>query len=68
MACISGVTCIHFSMRNACISGDKMGSTHIILNFDIFYEKFSETKWIFELFSGKYPISKNKSPETEFGK
>jgi hypothetical protein len=68
MACISGVTCKHFSMRNACISGDQKGDTHIRLNSDIFLEQFTKTNWIFEFLSGKYPISKKQSSETESGK
>jgi hypothetical protein len=60
MACISGVTCRHSSMHNACISGDKKGSTHIRLNYDIFGETIVEKNWTFEFILGKYPISNKK--------
>jgi len=63
MACISGVTCRHFSMRNACISRDKKGATHIRLNYDIFLETFAETNWIFEFLSGKYQFQKTNHPK-----
>jgi hypothetical protein len=68
MAYILGVTCRHFSMQNACISGDKKRVVHIRLHSDILLAKFSETNWLFEFLSRKYPISKNKSSEIEFGK
>jgi hypothetical protein len=51
----------------ACISGDKKGAAHIRCHSDIFLETFSETNWIFEFLSGKYPISKNKSSKMESG-
>ena len=45
------------------------GSHTLRLHFDIFREKFTETNWIFEFLSGKYPISKKihpkQSPESE---
>ena len=68
VACILGVTCRHFSMRNACISRDKKGAAHIRLNYDILWSQFAETNCMFEFLLGKYPISKNKSSKMESGK
>jgi hypothetical protein len=63
MECILGVTCRHFCMHHACISGDKKRAVHIRRHYDIFCEKFAETNWIFEFPLRKYPISKKNRPK-----
>jgi hypothetical protein len=67
MACISEVTCRHFSMRNGCISGDKKGAAHIRLNSDIFLAQFAKTNWIFEFLLRKYQIKKKNRPKRSPG-
>jgi hypothetical protein len=48
--------------------GKKKRVTHFRLIFKVLRDEFGKKNWVFEFLSEKYPISKKKSAETEFGK
>jgi hypothetical protein len=48
--------------------GKKKRAAHFRLRFKVLRAEFGKTNWVFEFLSEKYPISKKKSAETEFGK
>jgi hypothetical protein len=48
--------------------GKKKRAAHFRFIYKVLQAEFGKTNWVFEFLSEKYPISKKKSAETEFGK
>jgi len=48
--------------------GKKKRAAHFRFRYKVLRAEFVKKNWVFEFLSEKYPISKKKSAETEFGK
>jgi hypothetical protein len=48
--------------------GKKKRAAHFRFRYKVLRAEFGKKNWVFEFLSEKYPISKKKSAETEFGK
>jgi hypothetical protein len=57
-----------FSLFAEFFLGKKKRATHFRFRYKVLRAEFGKTNWVFEFLSEKYPISKNKSAETEFRK
>jgi hypothetical protein len=57
-----------FSLFVEFFLGKKNRAMHFRFIYEYLQAEFGETNWVFEFLSEKYPISKNKSVEMEFGK
>jgi hypothetical protein len=57
-----------FSLFAEFFLGKKKRAAHFRFRYEALRDEFGKTNWVFEFLSEKYPISKKKSAETEFGK
>jgi hypothetical protein len=57
-----------FSFCRIFFLGKKKRAAHFRFRSKVLRAEFGKKNWVFEFLSEKYPISKKKSAETEFGK
>jgi hypothetical protein len=57
-----------FSLFVEFFLGKKKRVAHFRFRYEVLGAEFGKKNWLFEFLSEKYPISKKKSAETEFGK